>query len=174
MIVRDLFSGVDEARVIARAIYEDDLKNEDVNDWITKYYAQLNKLKNSKNSKSNMMLYLHVQKDKERQYGCVSGFEYKDIKDEKVIYYSIDYLNIKKYASLYVPEYTVQRYGKEVVAAEVLREYGWNRYDENILCPDNVRKKVLEALECMETGIFSEDENYFERCRKQFKLWCEV
>ena len=81
-----------------------------------------------------------------------------------------DCLNNRKYASLYVPEYTVQRYGKEVVAAEALREYGWNGYDENIICPDIIHRQVVEVLETMGTGIFPVDKEYFIRCKKQFKL----
>lgn len=170
MIVRDLFHKMEDSRIIARAIYEDDSKTDTVDNWITKYYAQLTKLKNSKVSKSGMMLYLSVVRDEGRQYGHVSGFKYGDIKAGITMYYAIEYLNIKKYASLYVPEYTVQRYGKEVVAAEALREYGWNGYDVRIICPDDVRKKVVEELATMETGIFPMDKDYFERCRKQFKL----
>lgn len=170
MVVRDLFYEVDEVRVIARAIFEDNTKRESVDGWIRKYYAQLTKLKNSKVRKSNMMFYLSVNCDEKRQYGSVSGFEYSDVKAGKEIYYAIEYLNNRKYASLYVPEYTVQRYGKEVVAAEALREYGWDGYDENIICPDIIHGQVVEVLETMETGIFSVDKEYFIRCKKQFKL----
>lgn len=170
MVVRDLFYEVDEVRVIARAIFEDNTKHESVDGWITKYYAQLTKLKNSKVRKSDMMFYLSVNCDEKRQYGSVSGFEYGDVKAGKEIYYAIEYLNSRKYASLYVPEYTVQRYGKEVVAAEALREYGWNGYDDNIICPDAIRSQVVEVLETMETGIFPVDKDYFARCRKQFRL----
>lgn len=170
MIVRDLFHGVDEIRVIARAIFEDDTNSEFVDSWITKYYALFTKLKNSKVSKSDMMFYLSVCCDTERQYGSVSGFEYDDVQTGKEKYYAIDYLNNRKYASLYVPEYTVQRYGKEVVAAEALREYGWNGYDESIIGADGIREKVVKALETIETGLFPVDNEYYARCRKQFKL----
>lgn len=173
MIVRDLFSGVDEARIIARAIFEDGRKEATEDNWITKYYSQLTKLKNSKVRKSSMMLYFSVNSSDDRLYGVVSGFEYKDIKAGYRIYYGIEYLNVKKYAALYVPEYTVQRYGKEVVAAEALREYGWNRYDENIVCPDDVRKRVIEEFNNMESGIFPVDVNYLTRCQKQFTLTYE-
>lgn len=170
MVVRDLFYEIDEVRVIARAIFEDNTKCESVDGWITKYYAQLTKLKNSKVRKSDMMFYLSVNCDEKRQYGSVSGFEYRDVKAGKEIYYAIEYLNNRKYASLYVPENIVQRYGKEVVAAEALREYGWNGYDDNIICPEAIRRQVVEALETMETGIFPVDKEYLIRCRKQFKL----
>lgn len=170
MVVRDLFHEVDEVRVIARAIFEDNTKHESVDGWITKYYAQLTKLKSSKVRKSDMMFYLSVNCDEKRQYGSVSGFEYGDVKAGKEIYYAIEYLNNRKYASLYVPEYTIQRYGKEVVASEALREYGWNGYDDNIICPDAIRRQVVVALETMETGIFPVDKEYFNRCRKQFRL----
>lgn len=170
MVVRDLFHEIDDVRVIARAIFEDKAKSESVDDWITKYYAQLTKLKNSKVRKSNMMFYFSVCCDEKRQYGSVSGFEYRDVKAGKEIYYAIEYLNNRQYASLYVPEYTVQRYGKEVVAAEALREYGWNGYDDNIICPDSIHSQVVEVLETMETGIFPVDKEYINRCRKQFRL----
>lgn len=170
MIVRDLFYEVDDARVIARAIFEDHSEREDVDDWITKYYAQLTKLKNSKVRKSDMMFYLSVNCEDDRLYGMVSGFKYGDVKAGNEIYYAIEFLTYRKYAALYVPEYTVQRYGKEVVAAEALREYGWNGYDKSILCPDDIRKQVVENLESMETGIFPTDIKYRVRCRKQFKL----
>lgn len=173
MVVRDLFYGVDNIRVIARAIFEDDIKNEFVDDWIIKYYAQLIKLKNSKVRKSDIMFYLSVGCGEKREYGIVSGFKYSDIKEGKAIYYAIEYLNNRKYASLYVPEYIVQRYGKEVVAAEALREYGWNGYDEGIICPNTVRKSVVEALATMESGVFPTDKEYFGRCRKQFQLFHE-
>lgn len=55
-----------------------------------------------------MMFYLSVCCDEKRQYGSVSGFEYRDVKAGKEIYYAIEYLNNRQYASLYVPEYTVQ------------------------------------------------------------------
>lgn len=170
MIVRDLFYEVDNVRVIARAIFEDNTKSESVDSWITKYYAQLTKLKNSKVRKYNMMFFLSVCCDENGKYGNVSGFEYGDVKAGKENYYAIECLNNRKYASLYVPEYTVRRYGKEVVAAEALREYGWNGYDDSIICLDTFRKKVVEALATMETGIFPVDKDYFNRCRKQFIL----
>lgn len=169
MVVRDLFFEVDEVQVIARAIFEDNLKHESVDAWITKYYAQLTKLKRSKVRKSSMMFYLYVNRNEKRQYGSVSGFEYSDIKAGNENHYEIGYLNSRKYASLYVPEYTVQRYGKEVVAAEALREYGWNGYDESISCPDSFRNQVFVALETMNSGIFPVDKDYFACCRKQFK-----
>lgn len=170
MIVRDLFHDTDEIRVIARAIFEDRTQMQDVDGWITKYYAQITKLKNSKVRKSSMMFFLSVNCDANRQYGSVSGFEYSDIKAGKEVYYAIEYLDSRKYASLYVPEYSVQRYGKEVVAAEALREYGWNGYDMNIICPNDIRERVKAALEHMEPGIFPMDESYIVRCRRQFKL----
>lgn len=170
MVVRDLFYEVDDDRVIARAIYEDNTKREFVDAWIVKYYAQLMKLKNSKVHNSDMMFYLSVNCDEKRQYGNVSGFEYADVKAGKEIYYAIEYLNHREYASLYVPEYTVQRYGKEVVASEALREYGWNGCDDSIICPATFRKKVVGVLRTMKSGIFPVDKEYFARCREQFKL----
>lgn len=170
MIVRDLFHDMDEVRVIARAIFEDKTQMQDVDGWITKYYAQISKLKNSKVRKSSMMFFLSVNCDGKRQYGSGSGFEYSDIKTGKENHYAIEYLEARKYASLYVPEYSIQRYGKEVVAAEALREYGWNGYDTDIICPDNIRERVKVALEHMESGIFPMDEHYLDRCRRQFKL----
>ncbi|MGN0437777.1 MAG: hypothetical protein ACI4F4_04580 [Lachnospiraceae bacterium] len=170
MVVRDLFHELDDARVIARTIYEDDWKPEEIDAWITTYYAQLTKLKTSKIRKSDMMFYLTVIQDEKRIYGDVSGFLYKDIKAGNEIYYTIEILTSRQYASLYVPEYTVQRYGKEVVASEALREYGWNDYDDKIICPDDVRFCIKKELETMTSGIFPVDKNYLFRCRKQFKL----
>ena len=173
MVVRELFWGLDDARVIARAIFEDHAKNEKVDGWIQAYFALLSKLKNRKIRKSSMMFYLSVVCDENRQYADVSGFEYVDIKAGRERYFTIENLNARQYASLYVPEYTVQTYGQEVVAAEALREYGWNGYDESIICPEVVRRRVLEILETMETGIFPPDKDYFTCCRKQFKLFYE-
>ena len=168
MILRDLFIETEDVQIIARAIFEDKTTPGDVDFWIRKYYAQLRKLKMSKVHKSNMMFYFSVNRNEERLYGCVSGFDYEDIKAGYEIYYAIEGLEYKKYASLYVPEYTVQRYRKEVVAAEALREYGWNGFDKTIVCPDNVRTKIHASLEMMKSGIFPTDKDYFSRCRKQF------
>ena len=74
---------MDEVRVIARAIFEDKTQIQDVDGWITKYYAQVMKLKNSKVRKSSMMFFFSVNCDANRQYGSVSGFEYSDIKTGK-------------------------------------------------------------------------------------------
>ena len=173
MVVRDLFNGTDEVRVIARAIFEDHFKRSKTDEWITKYYAQLVKLRDSKIRKSDMMLYFSVIKEAGQQYGSIGGFRYKDIKAGRVHFYALETLNYRKYAGLYVPEYTVQRYGVEAVAAEVLREYGWNGFDETIVCPEAVRKQIWDTLDNMTTGLFLVDIKYFERCRKQFCTWYE-
>lgn len=170
MVVRDLLCETDEARVIARAIYEDGFGTEDVEGWITKYYAQFTELKNSKVFRFETMLLLQVNCENNRYYGDVSGLEYSDIKKGKTICYAIEFLDVCQYASLYVPLYTVQRYGKEVVAAEALREYGWNGYDENIVCPDSIRVQIREALVDMKSGIFPVDQEYLTRCKAQFEL----
>lgn len=172
MMVRDMFLGSDDARVIARAIFEDRCKPQDIYCWMTKYYAQLMKLKSAKVRKSNMMFYLSVlvnEDDYDRIYANVSGFSYEDIKDDLTCFLAIEGLDYKRYASLYVPDYTVQRYGAEVVASEALREYGWNGFDKSIVCPDSMRIKILEALDDMKQEIFLVDKNYFNRCRSQFR-----
>lgn len=86
-----------------------------------------------------------------------------------VCYYGIEYLNYRQYASLYVPDYTVQRYGSEVVASEALREYGWNGYDDKIVCTDDFRIRVLQELDEMKQKLYLTDADYFDRCRKQFR-----
>ncbi len=169
MIVRDLFCENDEARVIARAIFEDGFKRERTDGWIEIYYTHLMKIRESKVRKSDIMFYLSVENEDGRLYGNVSGFCYSDIKEGVMIPYAIEVLNYRQYAGLYVPEYTVQRYGSEAVAAEALREYGWHGCAESIACPEEVRKKVWTELETMEHKLFLMDSNYFERCRKQFR-----
>lgn len=172
MVVKDLFHGVDPARVIARSILEDGFSKEEFDGWITKYYAQFMELQKSKTRRTDMMLHLSVICHSGGQYGCVGGFKYEDIKRNEEIEYAIEGLHTRQYASLYVPEYTVQRYGKEVVAGEVLREYGFHGYDDSVICPAEVRKKIWNLLENkgIESGIFPTDENYLQRCMKQFKL----
>lgn len=115
-----------------------------------------------------MMVYLSVSCNEDRLYGIICGLEYSDIKMGEVIHYAIEYLVYKKYASLYVPEYSIQRYKKEVVASEILREYGWNNWDRSVVCSKDSRKRVKEELNSIESGIFPIDKNYFIRCRKQF------
>lgn len=170
MVLRDVFQNVQEERIIARAIFEDRCKPEDIYGWITKYYAQLVRLKSGKISKSDMMFYLSVNSDEEedRIYGRVSGFLYEDIKVGNECYYGIAHLSYRRYASLFVPDYTVQRYGDEVVASEALCEYGFNGYDTKIICPDDMRLKVLKALDDMKQELFLTDYNYYDRCREQF------
>ncbi|KIR03543.1 hypothetical protein P261_02358 [Lachnospiraceae bacterium TWA4] len=68
MIIRDLFQTCDEVKVIARAILEDRCKPETIDNWITKYYAQLIKSRSSKVQKSDMMFYLSVVSENHRQY----------------------------------------------------------------------------------------------------------
>lgn len=171
MIVRDMFHNVPEERIIARAIFEDRCKPENINGWITKYYAQLIKLKSSKVRKSDMMFFMSVVCDdwEDRIYANVSGFSYSDVKAGIESYYGIEYLNYRQYASLYIPDYTVQRYGKEVVASEALREYGWNGYDNKIVCTEDFRVRVLKALDDMKQELYLADINYMDRCRKQFR-----
>lgn len=173
MIVRDLFNETDEVRVIARAIFEDHFDRSKSDEWITKYYAQLVKLRDSKIRKTDKMLYLSVVEEGGRQYGTVSGFLYEDVKEGIELYFALENLSYRQYAALYVPDYTVQRYGAEVVAAEVLREYGWNGFEETIVCPENVRKQVLDTLDTIQHELFQVDRRYFERCRKQFRAWYE-
>lgn len=171
MIVRDLFQNIPEEKIIARAILEDRCKLQEIYGWITKYYAQLVKLKSIKVRKSDMMFYLdfisNIKDD--NVYADVSGILYNDIKAGKECYYGIECLDYKHYAALYVPDYTVQLYGEEVVASEALREYGWNGYDDEILCPDEMRIRVLQALEDMKHEISLSDCNYIDRCKKQFR-----
>lgn len=172
MLVRELLSEVDEARIIARAILEDDNSRSETDAWITKYYALLTKLKGTKVNKSDMMLLLTVDRDEERMYGNVSGIKFGDIKAGNTIFYALEFSNYKSYASLYVPEYTVQKFGKEVVAAEALREYGFRDYDDTIKCPENVRKKVFEELKTMKSGIFPINwDAYLAKCKEEFRLY---
>ena len=172
MIVRDMFVASDDARVIARAIFEDRCRPQNLYGWITKYYAQLMKLKSAKVRKSDIMFYMSVlvdEDDNDRLYANVSGFYYEDIKDDLTCFLAIEALDYNHYAALYVPDYTVQRYGEEVVAAAALREYGWNGFDKTIVCPDSMRIKILEALDDMKQEIFLIDKHYFDRCRSQFR-----
>lgn len=170
MVVRDMFQNIPEERIIARAIFEDRCEPQNINGWITKYYAQLVKLKSSKVRKSDMMFYMAVvSDDDDRIYADVSGFSYADIKAGNECYYGIEYLNYRQYASLYVPDYTVQCYGSEVVASEALREYGWNGYDDKIVCTDDFKIRVLQELVDMKQKLYLTDANYFDRCRKQFR-----
>jgi len=173
MVVRDLFNLSDEIRVIARTIFEDEVQKEELDDWIIKYYAQLVKLKNSKIRKSDMMFYLSVGYDSGRYRGDVSGFYYNDVKRGIKKLYSLILKNCRQYASLYVPDYTIQKYGYEVVASEALREYGWNDYDEKIVCPSNVREQIIREIANMEYGLFPTDDIYYERCKRQFKAFYE-
>lgn len=170
MIVREVLQSVPEERIIARAIFADNWEIQKINDWITKYYSQLIKLKSSKVRKSDMMFYLTVKKDNKDSRLCtvVSGITYSDVKNGIDDIYGIEFLNYRQYASLYVPDYTIQRYGKEVVASEALREYGWNGYDSNIVCPDDMRLKVLQSFADMKQEIYPIDCNYYTRCRLQF------
>lgn len=170
MIVRDLFDSSDEARVIARAIFEDRCEEEEIPAWISKYYSQLVKLKSAKVKKSNMMIYLSAKYDAEESWyqGDISGVSYEEIKADKLQYYSIWILDHKQYASLYVPDYTVQCFGTEVVASEALREYGMNGYDPSIECPEATRQAVLSALSDMKQELFETDNIYLERCLKHF------
>ena len=171
MIVRDLFRNVPEERIIARAIFEDRCKPENIYGWITKYYAQLVKLKSTKVRKSDMMFYLSVvcNDGEDRIYANVSGFSYDDIKAGNECYYEIEYLDYRNYSALYVPDYMVQCYGEEVVASEALREYGWNGYDDKIVCTDDFRIRVLLALDDMKQELYLADTYYFDRCREQFR-----
>jgi hypothetical protein len=171
MVVRDLFQNIPEENIIARAIFEDDCKPQNLYGWITKYYAQLIKLKTSKIRKSDMMFYLSVDYDKDlkRICGDVSGFTYEDVKNGVDCYYALEFEYPRQYASLYVPDFTVQCYGEEAVAAEALREYGWNGYDDKIVCPDDMRLKVLKALYGMKTELFISHHSNYDRCRAQFR-----
>lgn len=165
MIVRDLLCENDEARVIARAVFEDGFKRERTDNWIAIYYTLLVKLRESKVRKSEMMFFLSVEKEDERLYGNVSGFSYSDIKDGYTIPYAVEVLNYRRYAGLYVPDYTVQRYGSEVVAAEALREYGWHGCAETIVCPEEVRKQFCASYEGKEVPMWegAESEAWFGR-----------
>lgn len=171
MIVRDLFQNVAEERIIARAVYEDYRKPQEIDEWISKYYSQLMKLKSSKVRKSDMMFFLMGVRypDDLFAYGDVSGITYEDVKHGVDRLYSIELLNYRQYASLYVPDYTVKCFGEEVVATEALREYGWNGYDKAIVCPEDVRRKVIQAMSDMTHEMFPSDSLYYDRCRKQFR-----
>lgn len=169
MNLRDLFNDVDEALVIARAVFEDKTKNEEIDGWITKYYAQLTRLKEIQTHKSGIMIYLGtLLSDKNAIEGDISGIEYSDIKNGEEELYAIEYLDEEDYASLFVPQHSIDTYGKEVVAAECLREYGWNNHDESIICPNEVRESVFEALTTMESGLFKADKKYHDCCIQEF------
>lgn len=175
MIVKDLFQITNDSRVIARAIFEDHCSPQDIYGWITKYYAQLVKLKSIRVRKPKMMFYMCVTSDDDYKsiYASVCGYLYEDILNKTVIGYSIEDLSYRDYASLYVPDYTVQRYGEEVVASEALREYGWTGFDKKIECPDEVRLAVIKELYGMKQEIFLTDINYYDRCREQFCKFIE-
>ena len=98
MIVRDMFVASDDARVIARAIFEDRCRPQNLYGWITKYYAQLMKLKSAKVRKSDIMFYMSVlvdEDDNDRLYANVSGFYYEDINS---VYF------VDSYAKTYITE----------------------------------------------------------------------
>lgn len=168
MIVKDLFQEVDVARVVARAIFEDRWREKDVDGWITKYYAQFIQLKNSKVRKSEYMLYFTVHKDKSMQYGDVGGFCYSDLRGNNPVCYAIGHFNVCKYVSQYVPEHTIGVYGLEIVASEVLREYGVKGYDDKYVCPEEIRTKIWEVYRTLKHELFVPQEGYEEECLQEF------
>lgn len=169
MVVGEVLRAADETRVIARAILEDCCEPEKVDNWIVKYYAQLMRLRECETQKSDIMFYFSVVTDHdERIYGQVSGFFYEDIKEDVECYLGVELLECEQYASLYVPDYSISRYGEEVIASEALREYGFNSYDEEIRCPEDTKKAIKDALANMKRELFFTDVNYYDRCRLQF------
>lgn len=174
MVLRELFDCTDDVAVIARAIFEDGIKDEKLDGWITKYFAQLSKLRKTKIYKSDTMLYFSTESKNGKVCGDVSGLEYSDLKAEKMYAYTIAYLNCKQYASLYVPDETIKLFGCEAVVAEALREYGWNGYDTTIVCPSKIRGEIKNLLKNMSHDLSSlEDKFYFERCRQEFVAYYE-
>lgn len=170
MIVRDLFDKTDDVQVIARAIFEDRCLPQNIYQWITKYYSQIQMLKSVKAHKSDMMLFMDVYEEDRRLYGDISGVEFADVVADKVEFYALELLDLKQYAMLYVPDYSILLYGEEVIASEALRELGFHGYDENIKCPDEIRLKVLKALDGMQQEIFKNgDREYAKKCIKQFR-----
>ena len=63
MLLKDLLDDLDEARLIARAILEDDEPRNETDAWISKYYALLTGLKGSKVGKVDTMLFFSVERD---------------------------------------------------------------------------------------------------------------
>lgn len=167
MLIRDLLRKIPEEVIIAHAILADRCLPDEVDGWITKYYALLFKLKKTKVKNSALMFYLSTVNDK-FTYGDVCGFLYNDIKARKVCRLAIGDLSYMEYASLYVPDYTIECYGEEVVAGEALREYGWNNFDKNIICPANLKVAVRKILKDMKHELFLSDNRYMMRCQMEF------
>lgn len=175
MVVRDLLNKSDPVRVIARTIFEDRTRPDEYDGWITKYYAQFVKLKESKIRKSDMMFCMHVIKEDCKKYTLPYGIKYKELKAGKAEGYAIEYLYPGKYSALYVPDYMVKTFGVEIVAAEALKEYGWNRYDSTIVCSEEIREQIKKMIPEMETGLFviKDEETYDEKCKREFCKWYE-
>ena len=199
MIVRDLFTMTDTAAVIARALFEDQCSPKELDGWIKKYYAQIQEIERVKARRYDGMLYfstLRLNKERtdwrendcgfmypvtfkvydhsEPAYeGVVSGFSYEDIQAGRREFYGIEGLTAKQFANLYVPDYTIFRFGLEVVASEALREYGWNGHDPRYMCPRSVKEKVLELLPGLTSELEPINFRYYERCRNEFLCYCE-
>lgn len=171
MIVRDLFQKTDVVRVVAKAIFEDRWKESAVDGWITKYYAQFTQMKDIRVRSSEYMLYFSVGEEENQYYGDVGGFYYPDIKGNNPVCYSITAMGMRKYASLYIPDHTIQVYGVETVASEVLREYGWNGYDDKYVCPEETRAKIREFYKTLKHELFLPKEGYRETCLEEFSKY---
>lgn len=171
MILKDLLSEIDEAKLIARTLFADRCELQDLYCWIIKYYAQLIELKNSEVQPSDLMMLLTFTEDDNEIYGDISGVDYTEIIASNEQIYAIEFFDCSEYASLYVPEYSIQCFGKEIVAAEALCEYGCNGFDETIKCPQEMFGKVIEALSDMEQEVTVTDKAYYEECKWEF---CEA
>lgn len=175
MIIRDLLNNSDTVRLIARTIFEDRRKPEEYDGWITKYYAQLVKLRESKIRKSHMMFCMPVCEEKGKIYTLPYGMKYQDIKKGEEERYAIEYYAPSQYAAVYVPSPIVETFGVEVVAAEALKEYGWNGYDNKIICPEDIREQIKRTISKVETGllVIRDEKNFDEKCKREFCRWYE-
>ena len=172
MNVRDIVKKCDRDKVIGRAVFEERCSEEEKKLWAKKYFAQYNQLINAKVIRDyDMMFYLQsVYESQGFFYGDVSAVDYKDLKNGKTILYSLSLESTRRYASLYVPEITLNLFTEEVVAAEILREMGWNSGYQRKHCPAEVEKTIIKYSNSITSGIFEMDDKYkyFDECCKEF------
>ena len=150
LTVQELLRRVDAPRIIAQAILRDDLTRygQEESSWLEVYsvlYQDLTTVLLDPEQEDPMMLWVWPE-DETPEALDVSGMDLAPGKRDGTKY-AMEYTQPEVYAGMLVPWEYLRRYPVELIASEVLREYGWHGADRKGAAPLVLYRKAEACLQ---------------------------
>ena len=167
--VKELLKIANAPYIIARAAAIDGKDDEDKRGWTEIYcriYRDLMEAEVTRWEKGRELI-LYVNEYREDYIPGwramnVSGFHVDDPH-----MYAVEFLECEDYNGMLVPNSLLMQYPLEILASEVLREYGWYGAEESTVADEQLLQAALAMLEELPPDRMT-DEQLEQRCRQEF------